>query len=288
MNSTTRCNGLYIYHTFKNVEFSGVLDKYKVYAYTQEHGIHPDETTTTYIRNIYDYHLFIRYGNKIYLDIKGLGDIVMTFAQLQKNEYWRHYYEISLMLTNNKRFIMEDLQYNSNFYDPYIYEEKRVWSINTAYIEGDEAANTRVVVENEYNCYYKISPYDLENKRYATQKEIDIFTRIYMSKHQVRTGIFNKKSIHYYNIVFEYCVSLMEKELEELSAFFEDKKNVLNLATLSDKQGMNGDIIRVIYNFLVSPSSASSPSAHNKYKGIIDNLEHYKNKLEINRSILEA
>jgi hypothetical protein len=80
----------------------------------------------------------------------------------------------------------------------------------------------------------------------------------------------------------------MEKELEELLVFFEDKKNVLNLATLSDKQGMNSDIIRVIYNFLVSPSSPNSPNAHNKYKGIINNLEHYKNKLEINRSILEA
>jgi hypothetical protein len=77
----------------------------------------------------------------------------------------------------------------------------------------------------------------------------------------------------------------MEKELEELLVFFEDKKNVLNLATLSDKDGMNSDIIRVIYNFLVSPSS---PNAHNKYKGIIDNLEHYKNKLEINTMILEA
>jgi hypothetical protein len=284
MNSTTRGNGLYTYHTFKNVEFSGVLDKYKVYAYTHEYGGQPNNTTTTYVSNIYDYHLFIRYGKKVYLDIKGCGDIVMTFAQLQRNEYWRCYYELSLMLTNNKRFIMEDLQFNSNYHDPYIYEEKRVWSINTAYIEGDEQANTRNVVENEFNCYYRISPYDLENKRYATQKEIDAFTRNYMSKYEIRTKIFNKKSVHYYNLVFEYCFSQMEKELDELRAFFEDKKNVLNLATLSDKQGMNGDIIRVIYNFLVSPSS---PNAHNKYKGIINNLE-YKNKLEINRSILEA
>jgi hypothetical protein len=281
MNSTTRGNGLYIYHTFKNVEFSGVLDKYMVYAYTQEHGGLPDNTTTTYIRNIYDYHLFIRYGNKVYLDIKGCGDIVMTFAQLQKNKYWRHYYELSLMLTNNKRFIMEDLQFNSNYHDPYIYEEKRVWSINTAYIEGDEQANTRNVVDNEFNCYYKINPYDLENKRYATQKEIDAFAKVYMSKHQVRTGIFNKKSIHYYNIVFEYCVSQMEKELDELKAFFEDKKNVLNLATLSDKQGMNGDIIRVIYNFLVSPEE------NKRYLGIIDKIG-YKSRLEINTMILEA
>jgi hypothetical protein len=281
MNSTTRCNGLYIYHTFKNVEFSGVLDKYKVYAYTQEHGGLPDNTTTTYISNIYDYHLFIRYGNKVYLDVKGCGDIVMTFAQLQRNEYWRCYYELSLMLTNNKRFIMEDLQFNSNYHDPYIYEEKRVWSINTAYIEGDEQANTRNVVDNEFNCYYRISPYDLENKRYATQKEIDSFTRNYMSKYEIRTKIFNKKSVHYYNLVFEYCVSQMEKELEELTAFFEDKKNVINLAMLSKKDGINGDIIRVIYNFLVSPEE------NKRYLGIIDKIG-YKSRLEINTMILDA
>jgi hypothetical protein len=284
MNATTRCNGLYTYHTFENVEFSGVLDKYKVYAYTREYGAPPDNTTTTYVSNIYDYHLFIRYGNKVYLDIKGYGDIVMTFAQLQKNKYWRHYYELSLMLTNNKRLVIEDLQFNSNYHDPYIYEEKRVWSINTAYIEGDEQANTRNVADNEFNCYYRISPYDLENKRYATQKEIDIFTRAYMSKYEIRTKIFNKKSIHYYNLVFEYCFSQMEKELDELRAFFEDKKNVLNLATLSDKQGMNGDIIRVIYNFMVSPSN---PSAHNKYSGIISNLDNRK-RLKSVAMIMEA
>lgn len=240
MNATTRGNDLYTYHTFTNVELSGVLDRYK------------------------DYHLFIRYGNKVYMDFKGCGDIVMTFAELQKNKYWRHYYEMSLMLTDNKRLVIQDLQYNSNFYDPYIYEEKRVWSINTAYIEGDEAAN---VVENEYNCYYRINPYDLQNKRYATQKKKDAFTRIYMSKHQVRTGIFNKKSIHDYNIVFKYCVSLMEKELDELSAFFEDKKNVLNLVALNDKQGMNNDILMLIYNNLVS-----SASVRNKYEHLVSEL----------------
>lgn len=267
MNATTRGNDLYTYHTFTNVEFFGVLDRYKVYRYTHEYGAQPNNTTTTYIRNIYDYHLFIRYGNKVYMDVRGVGDIVMTFAELQKNKYWRHNYEMSLMLTDNKRLVIQDLQYNSNFYDPYIYEEKRVWSINTAYIEGDEVANTRNVVENEYNCYYRINPYDLQNKRYATQKEIDTFTRVYMSKHQVRTGIFNKKIIHYYNLVFEYTISLMEKELEEISAIFEDKKNVLNLAALNDKQGMNNDILMLIYNNLVS-----SANAHNKYEYIMSEL----------------
>ena len=285
MNRTTRSNDLYTYHTIKNLEFSGVLDRFKIYGYIGNYG--NPEIFTPCVSNIYVYHLFIRNGNKIYMDIKGIGDIVIPFSELQKNKHWKHYYDLALMLTNDKHLVIQDLQFDSNYYDRNIYFEKRYWCINTAYIEGDydTKSKNKKVLENEYNCYYRINPYELQNKRYATQKEIDAFTRIYMSQHQVRTGIFNKKSIHYYNIVIEYTISLMEKELEEISAFFEDKKNVLNLATLSDKDGMNSDIIRVIYNFLVSPSSAS---AHNKYKGIIDRLEHYKNKLEINTIILEA
>jgi hypothetical protein len=44
----------------------------------------------------------------------------------------------------------------------------------------------------------------------------------------------------------------MEKELDELSTFFEDKKNVINLVTiLNNKYGMNDDILRVlITNYL--------------------------------------
>jgi hypothetical protein len=41
----------------------------------------------------------------------------------------------------------------------------------------------------------------------------------------------------------------MEKELEELSVFFDGKKNVINLlATLKGKYCMNDDIITMIYN----------------------------------------
>jgi hypothetical protein len=208
------------------------------------------------------------------MDVKGVGDIVISLAELQQNKYWKHYYDLSLMLTNNKHSVVEDLEYNSNYYDPYIYKETRYWSIDTAYIEGDYDANTKKVVENECNCYYRINPYDLENMKYTSQKDLKIFKQNYMARYEVRTKMFDKKSVYYYNLVLEYCINLMEKELDELSAFFEDKKNVITLVALNDKTGMNGDILRIIYDNLVSQEG------NKKYECLITELG--------NRSRLES
>ena len=274
--TTTRSNDLYTYHTIKNLEFSGVLDRFKIYGYIGDYG--NPEIFTQCVSNMYIYHLFIRNGAKVYMDIKGIGDIVIPFSELQKNKYWKHYYDLSLMLTNDKHLVIQDLQFDSNYYDRNIYFEKRYWCINTAYIEGnyDTKTKNKTVLENEYNCYYKINPYNLDKMEYSSQQNLDIFTKKYIGRYEVgRWDIgsipFETKSAYYYNIVFEYCVSLMEKELDEVSAIFEDKKNVLNLAALNDKQGMNNDILMLIYNNLVS-----SASAHNKYENIMSELGNRK------------
>jgi len=230
---------------------------------------------------MFDYHIFIKFGEKVYMDVKGIGDVVISFAELQKNKYWKYYYDLSLMLTNNKHLVIKDLEYNSSFYDPYIYEEKRVWSINTAYIDGSYDAKTKYVVENEYNCYYKINPYDLENMKYTSQKDLNNFKTIYMSRYEVRYKIFNKKSIYYYNLVLDYLLSFMEKELDELSAIFEDKKNVINLVALNDKEGMNSDILMAIYSYIVSPEG------NTKYAPYISKPETC-NRLELVAQILSS
>ena len=280
MNSTARGNSLYNYHTIENVEFSGVIDKYQVF-YTRNNGV-PD-MTTTYVSSIYDYHVFIKYGNKVYMDVKGVGDIVISFTELQKNKYWKHYYDLSLMLTNNKHSVVEDLEYNSNYYDPYIYKEKRYWSCNTAYIDGDYDANTKTkkVVENECNCYYRINPYDLENMKYTSQKDLNIFKQNYMARYEVRTKLFDKKSVYYYNLVFEYCINLMEKELDELAAIFDDKNNLISLVALNDIEGMNCDILMIIYNHLISSESK------NKYDYLMNDLGNL-NRLESIALIMAA
>jgi hypothetical protein len=54
------------------------------------------------------------------------------------------------------------------------------------------------------------------------------------------------------NIAIEYQVSKMEKELVELSAYFEDKKEVIDLLEIfNDKYSMNDDILAIIINNLL-------------------------------------
>lgn len=271
MNGTFSGNDLYTYYTITNAEFSGVLDKYNVMY--DNRPIH-----------IYDYHLFIRYGDKVYMDVKGVGDVVMSFAELQKNKHWRHYYDLSLMLTNNPHLLIKDLEYNSNYgYGEYpIYQEPRVWAINTAYIDGSYDAKTKKVEENEYNCYYRINPFDMNKMKCASQHDLNIFTKMYMSRYEIHSRTFERKSVYYYTFVFDYYVRLMEEELDELSAIFEDKKNMANLAALNDIEGMNGDVLRMIYGNLVSDEG------HKRYSGIINKIDNYKNKLARDVEILEA
>ena len=282
MNRTTRFNGLYTYHTITNVEFSGVLDRFKVYGYIGDYRT--PETFTPCVSNIYDYHLFIKYGDKVYMDVKGVGDIVISFAELQKNKYWKHYYDLSLLLTNDKHLVIQDLEYSSNYYDRNIYNKERFWSIDTAYIEGsyDVKTKTKMVVENEYNCYYAINPYDLENMKCKSPQYLDIFTKKYMQRYEVRSKIFDKKRVYYYNIVFDYCLSLMEKELEELSAIFEDKKNVINLTVFNDKDGMNSDLLMILYNHIISTDGSKI------YAPYMTKSETCNNRLELVAQILSA
>jgi hypothetical protein len=74
----------------------------------------------------------------------------------------------------------------------------------------------------------------------------------------------------------------MEKELEELSAIFEDKKNVINLATLNDKDGMNNDLLMIIYYNLISQEG------NKKYAPYMSKSETCNNRLELLAQILSA
>lgn len=60
----------FVYHTIANTECTGFMDMYKVNG----------------INHILDYHLFIRCGDKVYMDVKRGGDIVISFDELQKKQ----------------------------------------------------------------------------------------------------------------------------------------------------------------------------------------------------------
>jgi hypothetical protein len=197
-----------------------------------------------------DYHLFAKQGDKVYIEVKKVGEIVMSFGELQKNKYWKYYYDLSLMLAIDKEIKNEPF---NKFYDEaYEYTGNRVWSLDTAYIDLDIDQNAKSnykIIPSGNVCYYKINPTDVEKMKYSTQQNIDIFKQIYMRRVDVRSGYFLSRSVIYRNIAIEYQVSKMEKELDELSTFFENKNNVINLVTtLNNKYGLNEDIIRILIN----------------------------------------
>ena len=147
MDSYFNTDGSIAYHKFTNVEFSGVFGE--------------------------DYHFFIKYEDKVYMEVKGIGEIVITFAELQKNKYWKQYYDLSLLLTNNKHSVAEDTVYsskNTNYSNAY--DEARFWSIHTAFMENNS-------INEGYVCYYKINPYDLVGMKYTSPKNLELFKKNY-------------------------------------------------------------------------------------------------------------
>ena len=203
MNSTINTSSKNAYHTFANVKFTGVFDRI----------VNNDLTYICY------YHLFIKYGDIVYIEVKDVGEIVISFAELLRNRYLKYYYDLSLLLTNNKNIVSQDLKYSSEYNDYQLYEEPRFWSIDTASIENDILFNQLKVISYDDNCYYKINPYDLVNMEYTSPEDLIIFETIYMMKYEFDNNTFENIGVNYYNLVIEYKASLiMKKEVEELTA----------------------------------------------------------------------
>jgi hypothetical protein len=206
MNSTIKSSTKSAYHTFANVEFTGVFDRI----------VNNDLTYLCY------YHLFIKYGDKIYIEVKDVGEIVISFAELQQNMYLKYYYDLSLLLTNGKNIVSQDLKYSSEYNDYQLYNEPRFWSIDTASIENDILFNLLKVISYDNNCYYKINPYDLVNMEYTSPEDLNIFRTIYMMKYEFENNTFENMWANYYNLAVEYRANLMEKKVEELSIGLEN------------------------------------------------------------------
>jgi hypothetical protein len=171
MDGYFNTDGSVLYHKFTNVEFSGVFGSSG------------------------DYHLFIKYGDKVYMEVKGVGEIVISFEALQKHKYWKQYYDLSLLLTPNKYSLAEDIVYsskNTNYSNAY--SDARYWSIHTVFMNTD-------AIDEGYVCYYKINPFDLENMGYTSQKNIDLFQENYAN---TRDDFINVELEIYNSLATEY------------------------------------------------------------------------------------
>jgi hypothetical protein len=162
MNGVVYVNGCYHYHKVSNAEFSGVFGGYC-------------------------HHIFIKYGDKVYMEANGIGDVVISFSELQSSKSWntwKQFYDLSLLLTNDKHNMAHDIVFsskNTNYANTY--NEARHWSINTAYLETVEAAEADTkFIKCGYVCYYKINPYDLADMEYTSQEDLDIFQQKYANR----------------------------------------------------------------------------------------------------------
>lgn len=244
-----------VYYTIANVECSGVFCQQKYQALSYRDNV-------IRIGIMGDYHLFIRYGDKVYMEVKGVGDVVMSFDDLQKNKHWKYYYDLSLLLANDKHTVIKNEAFNNDYDEIFEYTGSRVWSFKTAYIDYDidqAYKDTYTIIPSGNVCYYKINPFDVEGMEYASPQEIDIFERAYMCRNEIRFGYFLNRNEIYKNIAIEYQVSKMEKELDKLSAFFESKKHIASITAIQEKIDANIDVLMIIYKNLVGDDNADTP-----------------------------
>ena len=257
------------YHKIECAEVSGVFSQEKYHAYTY---IDNDPNSRVYHDGIIgDYHLFIRSGNKVYVEVKGSKEVVMSFDYLQKNRYLKYYYDLSLILAKNKHQIIKNEAFNKKYDEIYTYTGKnRLWSLETSYIDYVKQTYNKIykIVPSGNVCYFKVNPFDIKNMDYTSQQELEHFLMIYMCRKDIMFGNFERRAIiykeiaetmkntlskspYYKDIALEYQVIEMERELKELTGFFEDKKKVINLLeTLNSKYRMSDDILTMIYNMV--------------------------------------
>ena len=272
------------FHTVADAEFTGVYERII------------DNFTTVFLGSVKDdYHLFIKYGDKVYMDVKGVGEIVMSLADLQQNKYWKYYYDLSLLLTADKSMTIQSLhrRYTSwyidtgNYIDGEIYDQERFWSIDTSYIEYEVNTNAKKIRNNDQGiCYYNINPFDLVNMECSSHEDLNTFRNIYMARAEITDMTFENKKMIYSEIDIDLTIAYIDEELNKLREFFEDKKNLINLVAFKEKKEIDGDLLMVIYNNIVSSEGKNKYCKYIEDFSIIETT--YRNSTEAIAQILWA
>ena len=243
----------YIYHYIKDMEFSGVFDA----------GTNPVRSgkTILYLK----YFLFIKFRDLIYIDIKGVGDIIIPFEELMNHKYLKMYYELSLVLTENKNKIVEKRKADDRYsgeYNHTIYKEERDWFIDSAYFMEDFSTKTKKVDSGKYYLYYAINPNDLRNMNVSNAMDIAKFYEVlYIRYGFEQSRMFKELFEKYTNMMLEYNIKLIGEEVEKISVNQEDDKNFFNLLELN-KKGMNSDIFNILYISVISAEGQKKYAPH--------------------------
>jgi hypothetical protein len=230
---------MHTYHYSKDMVFSGVFDVcFKTKKVKYERFIQ-----------------FTKFKDLIYIEIKNAKgnarSIIIPFDDLLKNTYLKTYYDLSLQLTTHKNLVVEVewTEYNRRSFN---YEKKTSWYINTAYFNEDFYTAIRTIETDDYRCPYHINPNDLRNMDVSSVKDIERFFGVLNVRFEYEERRGFKDILEYTNLMLEYNVASIEKELEKISASQEDNKNIMVLLELNSKKEMNTDLFAILYGLVVS------------------------------------
>jgi hypothetical protein len=228
-------------HVLANAKCSGVFWQQPYEAYSYRYNVANSTVWRNGIKG--DYHLFLRSGDKVYVEVRNVGEAVMSFEEMLKNKYLKYYYDISLILANDRDVVIQNTAFNKAYDEIYEETKKRTWSFETAYINYKKDMKqtfkeTYEIIPSGNVCYFKINPADVEKMEYTSPQGLELFHRIYMCRSDVRLGYFLNRAEIYKKIATEYQMA---------------KKHMLidNMATLKGKYHMNDDILTMLYNIVI-------------------------------------
>ena len=113
----------------------------------------------------------------------------------------------------------------------------------------------------------------------STKLHIDRFRKTFLGYEHIY--YFQKNVINYTKLAIDYNADLIEKELDKISALQDDKINIMKLIAFNEKEGMNIDILFVIYNHLINENESK------RYAPYLANLDN-NNKVAVIAQILSA
>jgi len=219
MNSIiSKTTNLREYHTVENAEFTGVFNQayYHVYKkFSKRRELREFYKVRKY------YHLFIKYGDKVYMEVDTMGWIVISFDELQKNCYWKQYYDLSLMLSNNNHTVIKNNYLYNELSNNKPYEELermfkgKYWTIDTSYIEDKKFVEDDTLIKKYTEivpcgnvCHYSINPFDLDKIEYTSSEKLKHFENIYIQNMKrfniIEEKIFTEKMLEYNKLVTEH------------------------------------------------------------------------------------
>jgi hypothetical protein len=203
------------YYKVENAEFTGVFSQgyYNVYKKFYKRL----ELREFYKVHKY-YHLFIKYGDKVYMEVDTMGWVVIPFDKLQKHKYWKQYYDLSLILTNDKHTVIKNNPLYNELSNNKPYEELermfrgKYWTIDTAFIEYKNFVEYDTLIKKDIDvvpsgnvCHYDINPFNLEHLEYTEPEKLKIFEDNYMLRYDIRDEkIITEKMMEFNKLAAEY------------------------------------------------------------------------------------